>query len=81
MLKLSRQSIGTRILMLIIGIVTVAFIILGLIGGLAFRNLAHGFLAIVELQNQEFAEMLNRNSERSRNRFVQMFEENARAKG
>lgn len=81
MLKLSRQSIGTRILMLIIGIVTVAFIILGLIGGLAFRNLAHGFLAIVESQNQEFAEMLNRNSERSRNRFVQMFEENARAKG
>lgn len=67
--------------MLIIGIVTAAFIVLGLIGGLAFRNLAHGFLAIVEAQNQEFAAMLNRNSERSRNRFVQMFEENARAKG
>lgn len=67
--------------MLIIGIVTAAFVSLGLIGGLAFRNLAQGFLAIVEAQNQEFAAMLNRNSERSRNRFVQMFEENARAKG
>jgi HAMP domain-containing protein/HPt (histidine-containing phosphotransfer) domain-containing protein len=67
--------------MLIIGIVTVAFIVLGLIGGLAFRNLAQGFLAIVKAQNQEFAAMLNRNSERSRNRFIQMFEENARIKG
>lgn len=81
MIKMSRQSIGRRILMLIIGIVIVAFIIVGVIGGLAFRNLSHGFLAIVESQNQEFAEMLNRNSERSRQRFVQMFEENARAKG
>jgi HAMP domain-containing protein/HPt (histidine-containing phosphotransfer) domain-containing protein len=81
MLKLSTKSVGTRILMLIIGIVTLAFIVLGLIGGLAFRNLAHGFLAIVESQNQEFAEMLNRNSERSRKRFIEMFEENARIKG
>jgi HAMP domain-containing protein/HPt (histidine-containing phosphotransfer) domain-containing protein len=81
MIKLSKNSIGTRILMLSIGIVTVAFLLLGLIAGLAFRDLAHGFLAIVETQNQEFAEMLTRNSERSRNRFVQIFEENARAKG
>jgi HAMP domain-containing protein/HPt (histidine-containing phosphotransfer) domain-containing protein len=79
--NLSKKSIGTRILMLIIGIVTVAFLLLGLIAGLAFRDLARGFLAIVETQNQEFAEMLTRNSERSRNRIVQIFEEHARSKG
>ncbi|HYX33515.1 MAG TPA: HAMP domain-containing protein [Oligoflexus sp.] len=78
---MSSKSIGTRILILIIGIVGLAFVTIGCIGGLAFRNLADGFLNIVGDQNEKFAEMLNRNSERARNRFISMFEENARSRG
>ncbi|WP_176737128.1 HAMP domain-containing protein [Oligoflexus tunisiensis] len=81
MKPMSSQSIGKKILILIFGIVGLAFVTLGFIGGLAFRSLAHGFLNIVEAQNEEFAQLLNRNSEGSKNRFVQMFEENARTKG
>ncbi len=77
----SSQSIGTRILLLVIGIVSLAFVTVACIGGLAFNNLTDGFLSIVNDQNQQFAQMLNRNSERATNRFVDIFEENARTKG
>jgi len=75
------QSIQTRILLMTISVVVSSFLIVGVIGSIALGGMVSGFMAILHTRSVSFLEVLTTNSEKSKDRLVKVFEENARVKG